>query len=193
MGKKSLTTEERELIKLLSAKGESCYAISLQVKRSPHTIKKYLSEPETSIEVQEKKQELSDMFEDVARRMIQGVTDESIEKLDAYKKTLSAGIATDKMRLLRDQSTDDTKTVYNFIREIKIQMEVGDNKPNPIDITPDNEGSLPPKGAQLLSIDGNSSREQSGETEWVPFVGGIYMAHISYIIDPTPTPGPMEI
>ena len=166
MGKKSLTTEEKELVKLLSAKGESCYAISLQVKRSPHTIKKYLSEPETSIEVQEKKQELSDMFEDVARRMIQSVTDESIEKLDAYKKTLSAGIATDKMRLLREQSTDDTKTVYNFIREIKIQMDnVGGNKPEPIDITPNNEDSLPPKEAQLLSIDGNSSREQSGETE----------------------------
>jgi len=156
MGKKSLTTEEKELVKLLSAKGESCYAISLQVKRSPHTIKKYLSEPETSIEVQEKKQELSDMFEDVARRMIQSVTDESI----------SAGIATDKMRLLRDQSTDDTKTIYNFIREIKIQMDnVGGNKPEPIDITPNNEDSLPPKEAQLLSIDGNSSREQSGETE----------------------------
>ena len=107
MGKKGLTTEEKESIKLLSAKGESCYAISLQVKRSPHTIKNYLSEPETSLEIIEKKQELSDMFEDVARRMIESITDESIQSLDAYKKTISAGIATDKMRLLRDQSTDN--------------------------------------------------------------------------------------
>jgi len=149
MGKKGLTTEEKELIKLLSAKGESCYAISLQVKRSPHTIKRYLSEPETYLEVQEKKQELSDMFEDVARRMIQSITDENIGSLDAYKRTLSAGIATDKMRLLRDQSTDDTKNIYNFIKEIKVQFEnVGQNNDKPIDITPEIDDSLPPKNAQ---------------------------------------------
>lgn len=105
MGKKGLTTDEKELIKLLSAKGESCYAISLQVKRSPHTIKKYLSEPQTSLEVVEKKKELSDLFEDVARRMIESITNENIQNLDAYKRTLSAGIATDKMRLLKEQST----------------------------------------------------------------------------------------
>ena len=123
MGNKGLATEEKELIKLLSAKGESCYAISLQVKRSPHTIKKYLSEPETSLEVIEKKQELSDMFEDVARRMIESITDESIQSLDAYKKTISAGIATDKMRLLRDQSTDNLgiAVICDLAAKIRVQ------------------------------------------------------------------------
>src|SRR4030042_3225830 len=107
MGKKGLTTEEKELIKLLSAKGESYYAISLQVKRSPHTIKKYLSEPETSLEVTEKKQELADIYEELANRFLRSISDEDIQKINAYQRTLSAGISTDKMRLLRNESTQN--------------------------------------------------------------------------------------
>ena len=56
------------------------------------------------------------------------------------------GVLEDKIQRLQGLFNDDsTRTVYNFIHNIKIQMDnVGGNKPEPKDITPDNEDSLPP-------------------------------------------------
>jgi hypothetical protein len=53
------------------------------------------------------KQEMADMFEDLARRMLDSITYEDILKLNAYQRMIAAGIATDKMRLLRNESTEN--------------------------------------------------------------------------------------
>jgi hypothetical protein len=104
--KKALTLAEQEKAKVLHAEGRTYHAIALTLKRSPHTIKAYLVKPEVVPEIQKVKKELADMFEDLARKMIDSITPEDISKINAYQRTLSGGIATDKMRLLRGQSTE---------------------------------------------------------------------------------------
>jgi hypothetical protein len=51
--------------------------------------------------------------------MIDSITDEDIEKLNAYQRTIASGICTDKMRLLRNESTSNIS-----IHEIKIQGDI---------------------------------------------------------------------
>ena len=104
---KLLTVKELEQIKVLRASGLSFHAIAVQIDRDPKTVKKVCLEPEASNQIQEIKEELSGMFEGLAKRMITSITDADIQKINAYQRTVSAGISTDKMRLLRDQSTDN--------------------------------------------------------------------------------------
>jgi len=104
---KPLIVKELETIKVLRANGLSYHAIAVEIKRDPKTVKKACLEPDTSKEILKIKQELADMYEGLARRMIDSITDIDIEKINAYQRTLSSGIAVDKMRLLRDQSTEN--------------------------------------------------------------------------------------
>ncbi len=125
MAYKQLSMEEKAIIKLLYAEGRSYHAISKEHNRSPHTIKKYLSEPQTQNEVAVKKQELADMYENMARKMVESITDENIKKINAYQRIVSSGICTDKMRLLRDQSTEniDLRTLHLSLEELKRQEQ----------------------------------------------------------------------
>jgi predicted transcriptional regulator len=118
VGKVSLTVEEQERIKVLHAEGKTYHAIAKEVGRSPHTVKGYLVSPTVQEEVIQIKGELADTFEDVAKRMVASITDEDIKKLDAYRRTLSGGIATDKMRLLRNESTDNVSLIVKLIQQI---------------------------------------------------------------------------
>jgi hypothetical protein len=104
--KESLTLAEQEKAKVFHAEGRTYHSIAKSLKRSPHTIKKYLIKPEVVPEIQRVKKELADMFEDLAIRMINSISPEDISKINAYQRTLSGGIAIDKMRLLRGQSTE---------------------------------------------------------------------------------------
>ncbi len=58
-------------------------------------------------QIEQVKVALADRFENVAVRMLTAISDKNIMALDAYKKTLSAAISTDKMRLLTGQSTEN--------------------------------------------------------------------------------------
>ena len=102
-----LTVKELETIKALRASGLTYHAIALEISRDPKTIKKACLEPEASTQIQEMKQELADMFEELGKRMLTSITDEDIQKINAYQRTVSAGISTDKMRLLKGQSTEN--------------------------------------------------------------------------------------
>lgn len=107
-GAKALTVAELERAKALSALGKSYRQIGLELDRSDKTIKKALTKtPEVIQEVQEIKQELAGMFEDIAKRMIASITEEDIQKINAYQRTVAAGISTDKARLLKGESTDN--------------------------------------------------------------------------------------
>ena len=105
-----LTLEEKERAKVMFANGLTFSAIGRELKRSPHTIKAYLVKPDTTIEVEKTKQDLADFFEGMATRMLASITDEDIRKINAYQRTVAAGISTDKMRLLRGESTQNIRT-----------------------------------------------------------------------------------
>ena len=113
-----LTVKELEQIKALRASGLTYHAISKEIDRDPKTVKKACLEPQAAQEIQVMKEELADMFEGLAKRMITSITDEDIQKINAYQRTVSAGISTDKMRLLREESTDN---VAMTIQEILFQ------------------------------------------------------------------------
>ena len=102
-----LTLQEQEKVKTLSASGKTPHSIAKELNRSPHTIRRYLSCPEASTQIQEIKEELASMFEELGKRMLTSITDEDIQKINAYQRTISAGISTDKMRLLKGQSTEN--------------------------------------------------------------------------------------
>lgn len=98
---------EQEKSKVLRATGKTYHAIAQDLGRSPHTIKKYVEQPSAKEEIRELKADLADQFEDLAHRLLESITQTDIEKLNAYQRTIGAGIAVDKMRLLREESTEN--------------------------------------------------------------------------------------
>ncbi len=120
-GAKPLTVAELEKAKALSALGHSYRAIGMKLDRSDKTIKKALTRsPEVIQEVKEIQAELADSFGDLARRMITSITDADISKLDAYRRTLSGAVATDKMRLLRGEATSiDVHVLLDAVQAIR--------------------------------------------------------------------------
>ncbi len=120
-----LTLPEQEKVKTLSASGKTPHSIAKELNRSPHTIRRYLSCPEASKQIQEIKEELPSMFEGLAKRMITSITDEDIQKINAYQRTVSAAVGTDKMRLLRDQSTEnvDIRALHLSLEELERQEQ----------------------------------------------------------------------
>jgi hypothetical protein len=112
---------ELERAKALSALGHSYRAVGAELGRCDKTIKKALTRsPEVIQEVREIKAELADSFGDLARRMITSITDADIGKLDAYRRTLSGAVATDKMQMLRGEPTSiDVHVLLDAVAAIK--------------------------------------------------------------------------
>lgn len=96
-----LTLAEIEQAKAVYAATGSYRAAGREVGRSPHAIRRLLSKPEARAEMAVIRRTLADRFDDVAVRMLSAVSAEGIAKLDDYKKTLSAAIATDKSLVLK--------------------------------------------------------------------------------------------
>lgn len=120
-GAKALTVTEIERAKGLSALGHSYRAIGTELGRCDKTVKKALTRsPEVIQEVREIKVELAHSFGDLARRMITSITDADIGKLDAYRRTLSGAVATDKMQLLRGEATQiDVHVLLDAVQAAK--------------------------------------------------------------------------
>jgi predicted transcriptional regulator len=106
-GCNALTIEEKKKISALIALGKTPNAVAKEIGRNPKTVRKYAQLPEAQGEIANAKTILADEYEDLARRMIDSISDEDIKKINAYQRTLSSGIATDKMRLLREQATSN--------------------------------------------------------------------------------------
>lgn len=106
MGKrKGLTTDEIEQIKIYSAAGYSANAVAKEIGRDPKTIRKILEGPEIVKQVEIIRVDLADKWDGLANAMVDSISPEDIKKLNAYQRTIAGGVATDKMRLLREQST----------------------------------------------------------------------------------------
>ena len=119
MARRQLTTEERERIKVLLAEGLSYSAVGRALGRDHKTIAKVATEPDVALAVLDKKRELADEYEELARRMLTSIKNDDIERISAYQRTLSAAVSTDKMRLLRDQSTENVSVLAALIQEVK--------------------------------------------------------------------------
>jgi len=102
-----LNFDEIETVKLLRANGLTFHAISLKINRDPKTVKKACLDPVIASEIIEIKEVLADQYENLARRMMDSITDADIQKINAYQRTIASGICTDKMRLLRNESTSN--------------------------------------------------------------------------------------
>jgi len=113
-----LNVMELEQVKALRASGLTYHAISKQLGRNHKTIKKACLDPEMAPQIEQVKVALADRFENVAVRMLTAISDKDINALDAYKKTLSAAISTDKMRLLTGQSTENI-SLHAIIEKIE--------------------------------------------------------------------------
>jgi len=110
MAKKSLlrlNTSELEQVKVLRASGLTYHAISKKLGRDHKTIKKACERPKMAAAIEDIKEELSDFFEGLARRMITSISDNDIKRTPTYQRVISSGICVDKMRLLRGHSTQN--------------------------------------------------------------------------------------
>lgn len=103
---KPLDLFEIEQIKVLKASGLSDYAISKKVGRDHKTVKRCCMNPRNAQEIKEIQGFLAGYFEDLGMRLITSISDEDILKLNCYQRVIAAGIAVDKFRLLRNESTE---------------------------------------------------------------------------------------
>src|SRR5215472_11187391 len=105
--KEGLTAEEKQTITTLSADGWPPYRIAKQMNRSPHTVRRYLNQPEAIAEVRDEKQELAVLYREKARACVAAIDDEKIAKSSALQLATAAGICTDKALLLAGQPTQN--------------------------------------------------------------------------------------
>jgi hypothetical protein len=126
-GAKPLRVDELERAKALSALGHSYRAIGMELGRSDKTIKKALTRsPEVIQDVKDIKVRLADSFEGLAGRMVTSITDHDILKLDAYRRTLSAAVATDKMLLSRGEATSiDVHVLLDAVQAVREMRRSG--------------------------------------------------------------------
>ncbi len=104
---KPLDLFEIEQIKVLKASGLSDYAISKKVSRDHKTVKRCCMDPRNAEEIKEVQRQLAGYFEDLGVRLITSISDDDIQKLNCYQRVIAAGIAVDKFRLLRNESTEN--------------------------------------------------------------------------------------
>ncbi len=117
-----LTLYEIEQIKVLKASGLSYYAVAKKVGREPKTVKRCCMDPRNAEEIKDIQRELASYFEDLSMRLITSITDEDIEKLNCYQRVIAAGISVDKLRLLRNESTQNV-SIDVIIRDRKVVQD----------------------------------------------------------------------
>lgn len=118
---KALTIPELEKAKALSALGKSYRQIGIELHRSDKTIKKALTKtPEVIAEIQELRKEVSGLYEDLAQRILESIGDEVIHEAKLRDRVISAGVCTDKARLLKDGPEDKLS--------FQVQVNIVNNK-----------------------------------------------------------------
>ena len=128
-GAVSLIGPELAKAKTYAAMGHSYRQIGRELGKSDHTIKRALTaSPEVVAEVQTMQKDLGDIFDDLAKRMAGSITDEDIKKLNAYQRTVSAAIATDKAQLLKGQPTVNVAVLVDLIGLIRQNRDAEDER-----------------------------------------------------------------
>lgn len=128
-GNLSLTVEEIEKAKALSAMGRSYRAIGRELGRSSHTIKRALTSSAQIVgEVQAIKADLADVYKSKARDVLESITDADISKASLQQKSISSGVLLDKSLLLTGQATAivDVRVLLDVCQLIRDQREKED-------------------------------------------------------------------
>ncbi len=120
-----LTLYEIEQIKVLKASGLSYYAVARKLGRDSKIIRRCCQDPRNAEEIKDIQRELASYFEDLSMRLITSISDEDIERLNAYQRIISAGISVDKLRLLRNESTQNLAidVVKRDWKEVQARLE----------------------------------------------------------------------
>jgi IS30 family transposase len=125
-GSIALTTTELGKVKVLAGLGYSYRRIAKEIGKSDHTVKRALKSPEMRAQVETIKKDLGDIFKDLAHRMVESITDADITKLNAYQRTVSAAIATDKSQLLSGQPTMNVALLMEVVELLREKQDQAD-------------------------------------------------------------------
>jgi len=127
-----LSAEEQERAKVMHAGGATPNKIATSMNRSHHTLQKYLRRPEVQQVVGVQREELAGMFDSVAFRVVDSVSDEDVKKANLVQKMTSAGIAVDKAALLRGEMppTINLTVLMDVVEAIKARRN-GQVEPPP--------------------------------------------------------------
>jgi hypothetical protein len=110
----ALTEPEVKKARALAAVGYAPRRIAREMSRSAHTITKVLRSPEAVAEVKALKKDLADLYEQRNYEILESVSKQDIAKANLRDKVVSAAICSDKMRLLREQSTNNINVQVLF-------------------------------------------------------------------------------
>jgi len=99
-----LTTSEKAQIRTYKAGGWSDWRIAKALKRSPHTVRKYLDVPDVQAEVLDEKTELAQLYRDKARACVVAIDADKINKSSALQLATAGAICTDKALLLTGEA-----------------------------------------------------------------------------------------
>jgi len=124
--KPRLNTQEIKTIITRTAEGITPNAIGKELQRCNKTVAAVLQREGISAQVDVVRQELADRYEELNHRLLDSISNTDIAKINAYQRIVGCGILTDKVRLLRGQSTSNSVAVL-LARHVHI------NKPMPSD------------------------------------------------------------
>lgn len=122
-----LTVKELERAKALSALGKSYRQIGRELQRSDKTVKRALTKtPEVITEVQELKKDIAALYNDLAERILESIDDKTIKEARLRDRVISAGVCTDKARLLNGESTTNLSIFARTIAEAHKSLNIED-------------------------------------------------------------------
>lgn len=123
--KGQLTFQELEQIKVLKAGGLTIHKIARTIGRDDKTILKALDRPGFKEAVVEEKKTLAEKYEQLNHCCLDSVLlPGEIEKASVDKRVTMAAIATDKLRLLNNESTANLSIRGINLSEAEIDAEI---------------------------------------------------------------------
>lgn len=126
--KTRLNTQEIKTIITRTAEGISPNAIGKELQRCNKTVAAVLHRDGISAQVEEVRQELAIRYEELNHRLLDSISNADIAKINAYQRIVGCGILTDKVRLLRGQSTSNSVSVI-LARHVNMNAPVPSNRP----------------------------------------------------------------
>ena len=96
------------------------------MNRSPHTVRRYLNQPDAIAEVRDEKQELAVLYREKARACVTAIDDEKIKKSSALQLATAAGICTDKALLLAGEPTVNVAVLVEVAELIRERRDRGE-------------------------------------------------------------------
>lgn len=96
-----LTEEERTAAKRMIAAGQSLRSIGKALNRAPNSIKAIRDDPANFDEIMQEREKLAGKYQNLADRLITGISDEQISKAPLGTRVLASCQAVDKAETLR--------------------------------------------------------------------------------------------